>query len=427
MNEINLILIVIVVALGGDLLLSVARMSLGTVRRAHLFAMEDEKPRQVRRTLELLRKQPRVNAALRLAHMAFRVFVMGSLLVALAPWKTTSTVWPKTLGVLLLGSWALTLIELVVEGAVMQSQELWALRLTPMATLLYRLFTPLLALSFVSYSPSTRTPSNTEIEAELKDLVIAGEGEGILEQDKQKMIFSIFRFRDTLAREVMVPRIDMVALEIDTPLMEAVNALLKSGFSRVPVYKETIDNIKGLLYARDLLRVWQEGQQIESLEHLIRPPYFVPEAKRADELLAEMQAQHFHMAIVIDEYGGVAGLVTLEDIVEEIVGEIQDEYDLREEQALQQLSDDEFIFQGRFDLDDFNQLMNTKLPADEADTLGGFLYSRIGRVPTGGEQVVVDDLLLTVEVVSGRRIRKVRVTRISSSPEIVKEPHDANE
>ena len=154
----------------------------------------------------------------------------------------------------------------------------------------------------------------------------------------------------------------------------------------MPVYEETIDNVIGLLYAKDLLRVQlQEGQKISSLRSLLRPAYFVPEAKKVDELLREMQARSVHMALVVDEYGGIAGLVTLEDIVEEIVGEIRDEYDQSEEQLFEKVSEDEYIFHGRIDLDDFNTVMGTNLSKEVADTLGGFIYSQIGRVPVGGE------------------------------------------
>jgi CBS domain containing-hemolysin-like protein len=173
----------------------------------------------------------------------------------------------------------------------------------------------------------------------------------------------------------------------------------------------------GLLYAKDLLRAHIQGQSIQSMRNLLRPAYFVPEAKKVDELLREMQARSIHMALVVDEYGGIAGLVTLEDIVEEIVGEIRDEYDAGEEQLFEKVADDEYVFHGRIDLDDFNSVMNSDLPKDAADTLGGFIYSQIGRVPTGGEQVEADDLLLTVEVVSGRRIRRVRAISRSTIPE----------
>jgi CBS domain containing-hemolysin-like protein len=151
------------------------------------------------------------------------------------------------------------------------------------------------------------------------------------------------------------------------------------------------------------------------MRNLLRTAYFVPEAKKVDELLAEMQSQRVHMAMVVDEYGGIAGLVTMEDIVEEIVGEIQDEYDLAEELPYHEVGDGEYIFLGRVDLDDFNEVLDSHLTKDEADTLGGLIFSRMGRVPASGEWVQVDDLLLTVEQVSARRIRKVRVKRMSPS------------
>jgi putative hemolysin len=237
------------------------------------------------------------------------------------------------------------------------------------------------------------------------------------------MIYSIFRLGDTLAREIMIPRIDVLALDAQTPLVEAVDTLLRTGYSRVPVYEETVDNVLGVLYTKDLLRVWREGNEISSLRSLLRPAYFVPEAKKVDELLAEMQLRRVHLAVVVDEYGGVAGVVTLEDIVEEIVGEIQDEYDQAEELPYQQLADGQYIFQGRVDLDDFNEVMSSYLPREEADTIGGFIYNRVGRVPAAGESLHIDNLLLVVEQVTGRRIRKVRAGWL---PVEVQERDDSN-
>lgn len=179
----------------------------------------------------------------------------------------------------------------------------------------------------------------------------------------------------------------------------------------MPVFEENIDNALGLLYAKELLRAWREDLDQASLRGLLRPAYFVPEAKKVDALLAEMQSKRIHMAIVVDEYGGVAGLVTLEDIVEEIFGEIQDEYDVAEEAPYQKLSDGSYIFLGRVTLDDVNELLHANLPDDEADTLGGFIYHRLGHVPTTGEEVRVSNLVLTVEQVSGRRIKKVSARR----------------
>jgi CBS domain containing-hemolysin-like protein len=188
-------------------------------------------------------------------------------------------------------------------------------------------------------------------------------------------------------------------------------ALVESGYSRVPVYDGRVDNVIGILYAKDLLSVWRDGNGGSvDIRSLLREPYFVPEAKKADELLAEMQLRRVHMGIVVDEYGGVAGVVTLEDIVEEIFGEIQDEYDV-EDMPYQVMDDGSYLFRGRIDLDDFNHVMDSNLPAEEADTLSGFIYGRLGHVPVTGESVAVDNLHLSVEQVSNRRIRLVRATQ----------------
>jgi CBS domain containing-hemolysin-like protein len=225
------------------------------------------------------------------------------------------------------------------------------------------------------------------------------------------MIYSIFQFGNTLAREIMVPRMDMLAFEVSISLTQAVKAFTQTGHSRVPVYENAIDNIIGLLYAKDLLHGIQDGRKKANVRDLLRPAYFVPDTKKADTLLAEMQAQRIHMAIVVDEYGGVAGLVTLEDIIEEIIGEIQDEYDLSEEELVQQ-DGDGYVFLGRIDLDQFNEVMDSNIPKIESDTLAGFLYDRFGRVPHDGESIQTDGLLLTIEQVMGRRIRRVRAQRI---------------
>jgi len=192
------------------------------------------------------------------------------------------------------------------------------------------------------------------------------------------------------------------------------DTFLDSGYSRLPVFVDRVDNVIGILYAKDLLKVLRDGNEGgEGIRDLIREPYFVPEAKKADELLAEMQHRRVHMAIVVDEYGGVAGVVTLEDIVEEILGEIQDEYDV-EDMPFQVLEDGSYLFRGRIDLDDFNHITGCHLSPDEADTLSGFIYGRLGHVPVTGESLELDGLQLRVEQVSNRRIRSVRARLVPS-------------
>jgi putative hemolysin len=319
-------------------------------------------------------------------------------------------------------------IERVIEGKVKHNPENWNLRLNSFTRLVTLLFYPLLSITAETPRPLVRPEAglNELTDEELRSLVDSTPEEGLLEQEERKMIYSIFRLGNTLAREIMVPRIDVTGLEVQATLDQAIDILMKTGHSRMPVYEESIDNILGLLYAKDLLPVWCEGSQMTSLRELLRPAYFVPEAKKVDELLGEMQASRIHMAIVVDEYGGVAGLVTLEDIVEEIVGEIQDEYDQAEESPYQELDGGVYIFQGRVDLDDFNEIMGSYLPREEADTIGGFIYNRVGRVPMSGENLQVDDLLLTVDQVSGRRIRKVRARWVPLGQEGEKEESNAN-
>lgn len=257
-------------------------------------------------------------------------------------------------------------------------------------------------------------------EEEIITLVDAGQKEGTIETDEKAMILSILHFDETLAREVMVPRMDIVALEITTPFEEALARFVQSGHSRIPLYTDSIDNIEGLLYAKDMLSLrHNDGPKPHSIRELMRPAHFVPESLRADLLLKELQKSKIHMAIVVDEYGGTAGLVTIENLIEEIVGDIQDEYDINEEAEYIQENKDEYLIDAGMNLDDVNELLDVSLPTEDNDTLGGYIYSRIGRVPLVGEEVDDDDneLAMRVESVDGRRIRKVRVTRIRPAEE----------
>ncbi len=286
------------------------------------------------------------------------------------------------------------------------------------------LFTPLSTMLLSLLGPNAnRVTLATMTEEDLKNWVEVGQPEGSLEKGEREMIYSIFQFGDTLAKEIMVPRIDVLALDIQNTLGEARATFLRAGHSRVPVYEDTVDNVVGLLYAKDLLSLQQDDDRIADHRDLLRLAYFVPESKKVDEVLAEMQTRSMHMAIVVDEYGGVAGVVTLEDIVEEIIGEIRDEYDESEELPYAQMAEDEYVFQGRVDLDIFNEVMGTDIATDNADTIGGFIYGEIGDVPSGGEHIKLDDLTLIVEQVVGRRIAKVRAKKEELPPSGKGEEH----
>ena len=398
-----------------DLSTSAVRSSLANTNIARLLAQREDKTTQVNRVTTMLADLPRTQTNLKLLQVILRFLIAGLSLLIFLPWDAPAYVGGFAVAIILVSSLITFFLEWTVETAISRNPEIWALRLSSFARMLSLTMAPLLAIPYSLTNSNEPNQEGTVTETELISLVEAGQEEGVLEQEEQKMIVSIFRLGDTLVREIMVPRIEVLALDVNTPIDEAMDALKRSGHSRVPVFKDSVDNILGLLYAKDLLGIWREGRYEASLSEHLRQAYFVPEAKKVDALLAELQAKRIHMAIVVDEYGGVAGIVTLEDIVEEIVGEIRDEYDQAEELLFQEVGEDEYLFQGRIDLDDFNDIMGTELPNSEADTLSGLIYSRIGRVPTSGDNVLINDLQLTVEQVSGQRIRKVRALRLDAS------------
>ena len=306
--------------------------------------------------------------------------------------------------------------ELLPEAWVLRAPEQVALLFAPFVAGLEWLLGPLVRLTIwlsarvAAPLAGQRVPLVTE--EEIKTLVDAGEEGGAIEEGEKEMIYSIFDIGETLVREIMIPRMDVLALDMGTPVPEAVNAVISVGHSRIPVYQGSIDNVVGLLYAKDLLRVWQSGGQTTPLRGLLRPAYFVPETKKVDDLLAELQQQRVHMAIVVDEYGGTAGLVTLEDIVEEIVGEIRDEYDVNEESLFERVTDDEYVFDARINIGEVNELCRLELPSADSDSLGGFIYGQLGHVPAPGEKVLAGEVQFEVLSVTGRRIRKVRARRL---------------
>jgi len=284
----------------------------------------------------------------------------------------------------------------------------WAF--TPAVALLSR--TTELVLSLLGQKGKSTLPFITP--EEIKTMVDAGEEGGAIEPTEKEMIYGVFEMSRTTAREVMVPRIDVFALEVNTPVPEVIRAAIRTAHTRIPVYEGTKDNIIGIVHVKDLLKCSLETCPAGGLREMLRPVYFVPESKKIDELLREMRAQRVHMAIVVDEYGGTAGLVTLEDLLEEIVGEIQDEYD-REEASVQPLGEGEAIFDGITPLDDVNKMLDLDLQAEDVDSIGGYVYAQLGRIPVAGDTITRDGATVTVLATVGRRIKKVKVTKLLSS------------
>jgi CBS domain containing-hemolysin-like protein len=235
--------------------------------------------------------------------------------------------------------------------------------------------------------------------------------EGEIEQQERALIHSIIEFGDTVAREVMVPRPDMVTVEGRSRIADVIEVAIAAGYSRIPVYEQGIDDIIGIVYLKDLTRAEREGQLETEVRNVAREAKFTPETKPVDDLMREMQLGKFHMAIVVDEYGGTAGLVTLEDLIEELVGEIVDEFDV-EEPATDRLPNGDYRVNARMPIDEVNELINADLPEGDWDTVGGFVYSQLGHVPAEGETVTYDGHRLTAEKVQGRRIGRVRIHKL---------------
>ena len=249
-------------------------------------------------------------------------------------------------------------------------------------------------------------------EEEIKALVETGEEQGVLEETERDMIRSIFDLGDKRVHEVMVPRTDIIGLDCDTPPGELLEQVVAAGHSRIPVYEGSADQIIGVLYVKDVFRRIARGEQPAALREHLRPALFVPETKKVDELLREMQTEKTHMAIVVDEYGGTAGLVTIEDLVEEIVGEIRDEYDVEQELMLP-ISEREALVDGRAPFEDIRETfaLDELEPSVDYDTVGGFIVHELGRFPKTGDVVARGGVRFVVETIEGRRIRRVRVVR----------------
>lgn len=400
-----------------DLFLAILRAALLNARLPQLIELGSNDEQDFERTIKILEK-PRLRATLRLVMGLSHAFVLVCSWMLFIETGVPFT-FAGAVGFFVLMIMILMGMEYLVERFPLKNAEKWAIRLAPIGNVLDIVFTPLTSLLIIFQGTGTEVQRNlgSVTEDELKTWVEVGQPEGGLEPDERKMIYSIFQFGDTLCREIMVPRIEVLALDIKTPLNTAVNMMIESGHSRVPVYEDIIDNVVGMLYAKDLLRIQVSPNEKHSIRKFLRPAYFIPESKKVDELLAEMQSKGVHIAVVVDEFGGMAGLVSLEDIVEEIVGEIRDEYDQSEEILVQKVTDDEFVFMGRVSLADFNDALSTELESEQSDTLGGYFYSELGRVPVEGDHLQFDDWQLTVEEVRGRRVGRIRASRIDPNDE----------
>lgn len=325
----------------------------------------------------------------------------------------TNVRWITLLG---LGLW-LAGMQVLGRGWARESETRRALKLSGMVQTVNALMSPLvLGLLFLTrrwhgQPEKTGGKDMAYLSQEgLRQLIDVNEAETEIKESERRMMASVVELRETLVREVMVPRIDMVTAPLELPLPEALDIILAAGHSRVPVYSNNVDSVEGILYAKDVLKLYREENLEAPISEVMREPYFVPASKKVDAMLREFQANRTHMAIVVDEFGGTSGLVTIEDLIEEIFGEIQDEYD-QEQPELTRLSESLFEFDARFDLDDAARILATDLPVGLADTMGGFVFSRLGRMPVLGDEVENGDWCFRVTQIESSRIKKVQAER----------------
>jgi CBS domain containing-hemolysin-like protein len=238
-----------------------------------------------------------------------------------------------------------------------------------------------------------------------------GEEEGVIDQEEHEMIHGIFELKQAVVREVMIPRTDVKCVSTKAKIEDVIDLIISEGHSRIPVFEGKIDNVVGIVYAKDLLKFWGKDDEEILLERVMRQPYFIPETKRLEELLEEFKTKRTHMAIVVDEYGGLSGLVTIEDLIEEVFGEIEDEYDRRAEGRIIPLEDGSISVDAKLEIEELERHFDVEIQKENFETVGGFIFHLLGRVPKAGEKLTFEGLIMSIESADGRRIGRVRISR----------------
>ena len=408
-----------------------AEIALVSVRRSRIEQLVDEGQPGARRVRRLLDEPGKFLAVSQLGLTVIGFFASAYAAVSLSEQLTgllagagldrgTADGVSLVIVTVTLALFTIIFAELVPKTLALANAERFAIVLSLPVEFLARVLSPVIAgltgiTNAITGMLGARVSNDAQITAEELRLIVERGGEqGVLEAEEEQMINAVIELGTRRVHEVMVPRIAMVTLTADATIGGAIDTIVAEGHSRIPVYENTVDEIVGIVYAKDLLPFLKQGApDPPPLRSILRTPVFVPESMSVDDLLHEFQRRKIHIAIVLDEYGGTAGLVTIEDLLEEIVGEIQDEYDA-EEPMIERLSDDEARVDGRASVDDLAEIFETQVPLedeDEYDTVGGLIYHRIGGVPKPGDQVALDGLTLTVESTDGRRVSKVLVVR----------------
>jgi CBS domain containing-hemolysin-like protein len=395
---------------------SAAETALVSIRRSRLHAMVEEGRPAALLLQRALDHPERALASIQAANTSLAM-AAAALVTLFLHGRAPQLSWSMIAATAIVAGFAYLLIgEIVPKTVARRHSERTALLLIRPVTLLTSFAFPMvLALVYLGnllirvipgMRPLERNPYITE--EEIKVLVEKGEEMGDLEEDEREMVTAIFDLDRRVVREVMVPRVDVVAADVVQPVNETIDELISTGYTRVPIYEGSLDNVVGVLHAKDLLRYLRYGRQGLTMRAIMRPAYFVPENKNAKTLLEEMRAKHIPFAMVVDEYGGTAGIITMEDLIEEIVGEIRDEYDVEEEDIVL-LGDDVALVNGKTSIDELNDDLNVSIPTEEYDSIGGFVMGLFGRPPETGDECQWQDIRFVVEGVDGNRILLVRI------------------
>jgi putative hemolysin len=409
------VLVLLLMAFGS--VLAMAESSLTRMNRVRALALEEEGRRHAARLVQIENDPPHYLNAIYLWVM---IVQNGSaILVAFLAARLFGSIWITIVSLLFTLLYFIVVEAMSKTFAILHSDRV-ALRLAPVVYWLSRvLYWPtriLIAVANVLLPGKGLREGPFVSEEDIRAMAEAGSEEGAIEEEEKELIHSIFEFGDTVVREVMTPEPDIVAVEVSDSLNAVQDLVIRHGYSRIPVYRERLEDIVGVVYAKDVLRELRGGRGQRSLEDLARKAAFVPESRKVSDLLRDMQRQKFHMALVVDEYGSLVGLVTLEDLLEEIVGEIFDEYD-REDPNVEPAGDGRFRVNARLPVDELNELLEVDLPQEDWDSVGGLMMGILGRVPAQGERVEVKGLRFTAEQVKGRRIAKVLVERVPENQE----------
>jgi CBS domain containing-hemolysin-like protein len=397
-----------------------AEYGLVTARRTRIVELQHQGNRRAREVLRITSDPPRFISAMQLGVTltSLGIGALGEQALANAFDDVTSTVLAVLLAYLILTFLHVVFGELVPKGIALGHSEGTALFVSAPVRAFFIVFKPLIwflqrSTEVVLRALGLRPPGGeVEIysEAELRMLVSQSTRGGEIEEQEQEMLYKVFDFADKEASDVMVPRPEVVALSVDLPPEQCLEAVMDSPYTRYPVYKETLDNVVGILHVRDLFSALRDrGMHEVKVADLIRPAHIVPETKDLAALLTEFRRTNQHMAIVVDEYGEMEGIVTLEDLLEEIVGEIEDEFDLPDE-SVEQVDDDTVRIDGTFPIDDFNERFHTSLPDEDYHTVAGFVFGLLGRQPEVGDDIAHDGLRFDVLDVEGSRINRLGVT-----------------